>query len=222
MTEEETTSLMIVDDHEMVREGLQAILEESREFEVIGHAADGETAVARALELEPDVIIMDILLPGKSGIDACREIVDALPSVRVLMLTATNAESSVRESVNAGAMGYLQKYRDKGKLLATIRDVAGGEFSIQGDSARRSFVGGERRGLESDPAKLALLSERERETLRLFIRGMSYAEIAERRDINPLTVRNSIYAIQRKLGLGSRQELGYWAAKNRILEETED
>ena len=220
MTSETRIRVMIVDDHAIVREGIAQVLEQSGEFEVVGQAGDGEEAVGRVRELRPDVVIMDILMPVKDGIEACREIAAALPETRVLMLTASNKHSAIVDAVNAGATGYLQKYSGKEMLLSTVREVAGGEFRVQGEAARRLVAGmGDGPG-PVPPSDLNRLTARERDILRMFAQGMSYAEIAEERgNSNPMTVRNAVYGIQRKLGVGTRQELGVWAARSGLLND---
>ena len=214
--------VMIVDDHAIVREGISQVLEQSEEFEVVGQAGDGEEAVAQVRELKPDVVIMDILMPVKDGIEACRDIVAQTPETRVLMLTASNKHSAIIDAVNAGATGYLQKYSGKEMLLSTVREIASGEFRVQGEAARRLVSGmGSGRGPVS-PSGLDRLTPREREVVRMFAQGLSYAEIAEARgNSNPMTVRNAVYGIQRKLGLGTRQELGVWAARSGLLDDEE-
>ena len=106
--------VMLVDDHSIMRDGLQEVLERSGEFEVVGQAGDGVAAVESAQSLRPDVIIMDVIMPLKNGIDACREIMDLLPDTRVLMLTAATEDDAVIEAIAAGATGYLQKFSGKG------------------------------------------------------------------------------------------------------------
>ncbi len=214
--------VMIVDDHAIVREGIAEVLEQSGEFEVVGQAGDGAEAVDKVGELRPDVVIMDILMPGMDGIEACREIVGALSETRVLMLTASNRHEAIVQAVNAGATGYLQKFSGKEMLLSTLREVAEGEFRVQGEAARKlvTEMGSEYGPIP--PNELERLTAREREILKMFARGMSYAEIAEARgNSNPMSVRNSIYAIRRKLGVGSRQEMGVWAARSGLLDDDE-
>jgi DNA-binding NarL/FixJ family response regulator len=215
---------MIVDDHAIVREGIAEVLEQSGDFKVVGQAGDGEEAVNKVQELRPDVVIMDILMPVKDGIEACRDITAALPDTRVLMLTASNRQGAIVQAVNAGATGYLQKFSGKEMLLSTVREVAGGEFRVQGEAARKLVTGlsGGGGGVPIPPSELSLLTARERDLLRMFARGMSYAEMAEARgNSNPMTVRNAIYAIRRKLGVGSRQEMGVWAARSGLLDDDE-
>ena len=133
--------VMIVDDHEIMRDGLREVLERSGDFGVVGQAGDGAAAVRVAQSLKPDVIIMDVIMPLKNGIEACREITEMLPDTRVLILTASTEEDAVIEAVAAGATGYLQKYSGKDKLLVTIRDVVDGEYRIPGEVIRRVFAG---------------------------------------------------------------------------------
>ena len=131
--------VLLVDDHPVMRDGLQQLLERTGEFEVVGHAGDGEEAERMARELVPDLVIMDVLMPGRDGIEACREIMDALPDVRVLMLTASTERNAVLEAVAAGADGYLQKFTGTEQLLATARDVAKGEYRMPREAMRRVF-----------------------------------------------------------------------------------
>ena len=211
--------MVIVDDHAIVREGIAEVLSQSGDFEVVGQAGDGDEAVAAVQELRPDVVIMDILMPVKNGIEACREIVAAVPATRVLMLTASNNQTAIAESVDAGATGYLQKYSNRHMLLSTVREVAGGEFRVQGEAARRLLAGMGRGNAPIPPSDLDRLTARERQILKMFAEGRSYAEIGAARGNNPLSVRNAVYAIQRKLGVGSRQEMGVWAARSGLLDD---
>ena len=219
MTLDTKIRVMIVDDHAIMRDGLQEVLERSGEFEVVAYAADGKEAVRQAVEIKPDVIIMDILMPVKNGVEACREIVETMPEIRVLMLTASNNQDAIVQSVAAGATGYLQKYSGRDKLLSTVREVAQGEFRVQGEAARNLL-----NGLAGEPVPTPMpgldgLTAREREILRMYAQGMSYADIAGTRGNTPLTVRNSVYGIQRKLKVKTKQELGVWAVRSGLLDE---
>ena len=214
--------MMIVDDHEIVRDGLREILHQTGEFEVVGEAATFDEAVGSVVDAAPDVVIMDILMPKRNGIEACRDIRELRPETRVLMLTASHDHEAIVKSVAAGATGYLQKYSGMDSLLAAVRGVARGEFHVQGDAARGLLTGEGVEGRTRVPAGLTDLTEREREILRMFVRGMSYAQIAEVRGNRPLTVRNTIYGIQRKLGVRTKQELGVWAAQSGLLDQIKD
>ena len=212
--------VMLVDDHEIMRDGLREVLERSGDFEVVGQAGDGAAAVRVAQSLRPDVIIMDVMMPLKNGIDACREITEMLPNTRVLILTASSEEDAVMEAVAAGATGYLQKYSGKEKLLRTVRDVAEGEYRIPGDVIRRVFAGIRHAEQQQKTNELSRLTEREREILMLFAQGLSYAEIADVRGNQPLTIRNAIYGIQDKLGTDTKQEMVVWAVQNGLLDDS--
>ena len=212
---------MIVDDHSIMRDGLQEMLERSQDFQVVGQARDGCEAVDVAQRLKPDVIIMDVIMPVKNGVDACREIMDAVPATRVLMLTASTNDHTVIDAIAAGATGYLQKFTGKDELLATIRDVVDGEFRVPGDVARRAFAGVRDSSGDGDVSESSRLTVREQEILKLFAEGMSYAEIGEARGNRPLTIRNAIYAIRNKLGVKSSQEMAVWAVRNGLLDNDE-
>ena len=126
---------------------------------------------------------------------------------------------AIAESVDAGATGYLQKYSNRDMVLATVREVASGEFRVQGEAARRLLSGMGRGPAPMPPSDLDRLTPRERQILKMFAQGMSYAEIGEARGNNPMSVRNPVYAIQRKIGVGSRQEMGVWAARSGLLDD---
>ena len=218
MSSPDRIRVMVVDDHPIVRDGLRAALEGSGDFEVVGEAGDGIEAVRAAKSLAPDVIVMDVLMPGKDGVDACREIIDLLPATRVLMLTVSTEEDAVIQAVAAGATGYLQKHSGREELLDALRDVAAGRLQLPADTVRRVF--GSIR-VEAPPAPQlgsGLLTAREQEILTLFSRGLSYAQIAELRGNSPVTIRNAVYRIQDKLSLGTKQEIVVWAVRNGLLD----
>ena len=212
---------MLVDDHEIMRDGLREVLHRSGDFEVAGEAADGDAAVRIAHDLKPDVIVMDVMMPIKDGIDACREITETLPDTRVLILTAATAEDAAIEAVAAGATGYLQKYSGKEELLSAVRDVADGEYRIPGSVLRRVFADIRASAPQGRTAELSRLTQREREILVLFAQGLSYAKIADVRGNQPVTIRNAIYGIQDKLGIETKQELVVWAVRNGLLDHHE-
>ena len=219
MTSNERIRVMVVDDHSIVREGLKHVLEQSGEFEVVGQAADGEEAVRVAAEVSPDVVVMDVRMPGKDGVEACREIMEFAPETRVVMLTVANEETAVLEAVAAGATGYLQKETDRERLLSTVRGVFRGELRLPAEAVRGVIAAVRGVAEAGDAADAAGLTAREREILISFAGGMSYARIAEERGIKPVTVRNAIYGIQGKLGVTSMQGLVLWAAQNGLLDD---
>ena len=210
--------MLLVDDHSIMRDGLRVMLEQSGEFEVVGQARDGEEAVRAAAELSPDVVLMDVLMPNKDGVEACREIMEFAPQTRVVMLTASTEEDAVIEAVAAGATGYLQKVSGMEQLLATVRAVAAGELRVPADVVTRVFAG-IRRAAAQEEMGVGQLTPREQEIVTLFCQGMSYSRIAEARGIKPVTVRNAIYRIQVKLAVGSKQEIVVWAVRNGLLDD---
>ena len=218
MSSSERTRVMIVDDHLIVRMGLKQILEQTEEFEVVGEAVDGEAAVRVAAEVSPDVVVMDVMMPVKDGVEACREIMEISPETRVVMLTASTEENAVVEALAAGATGYLQKETGLDRLLQTMRDVGMGELRVPADAVSR-VLAGLRIGVKAaDAADAGRLTRREREILISFAQGMSYARIAEARGIKTVTVRNAVYCIQNKLKVKTMQELVLWAARHGLVE----
>ena len=209
--------VMVVDDHPIMRSGLRDTLEALGRFEVVGQAADGDEAVSMVEELEPDVIVMDVIMPNKDGIDACRE--ELLPETRVLMLTASTEENAVIDAIAAGATGYLQKYSRPEELVKAVLDVAEGRLRIPDQAVRMVFamLRGQRKLVSGQPAdKLTAL---ERETLTLFAGGRPYTEIAEAKGNTTVTVRNTLYRIQDKLGIKTKQELVVWAVRNGLVDD---
>ena len=215
MSTGERIRVMIVDDHSIVRVGLKQVLDQSGEFEVVGQAADGEEAVRVAADVSPDVVVMDVMMPKKDGVEACREIMEFAPETRVLMLTASTEEDAIVEAVAAGATGYLQKETDREQLLSAVRNVALGNLRLPAETVRRAFEAIRGGGKTEDAA--VGLTPREREILVSFAQGMSYARIAEVRGIKPVTARNAIYGIQQKLGVRTMQGLVLWCVHNGLL-----
>ncbi len=211
------TKVLLADDHSIVRQGLHVMLEQSGEFEVVGHAKDGEEAVKAAAELSPDVIVMDVLMPGMDGVDACREIIETRSDTRVIMLTSSTEEDAVVEAVAAGATAYLQKVSGMDRLLNTVRVVASDEMPLPTEVVRRVFAGiRSGAGLGNEPDAL---TKREREILISFCRGKPYKTIAADRGVKPVTIRNAVYNIQVKLGVESKQEIVVWAVRSGLLDD---
>ena len=219
MSSKERIRVMLADDHPIMREGLRDALEGEVDFEVIGVAGDGVEAVRMAQSVEPEVIVMDVMMPHKDGVDACREIMELLPDTRVLMLTASTTEDAVVDAIAAGATGYLQKDSGPEELAEAIREVAQGRLRIPDKSLRRVFamIRGQRELTAN--RTLEALTDREREILQMFAAGKSYAQIAEARGNKTVTVRNTIYRIQDKLGVDTKQALVVWAVRNGLLDD---
>ncbi len=219
MSSTDRVRVMVVDDHPIMRNGLRDALEGSGRFVVVGEAEDGEEAVRIVEGLRPQVIVMDVVMPRKDGIDACREVMELVRGTRVIMLTASSEEDSVIEAIAAGATGYLQKYSRPEELVEAVLDVAEGRLRIPDKAVRKVFamIRGQRKLVSRQNSdKLTAL---ERETLTLFASGRSYAEIAEARGNSTVTVRNNLYRIQDKLGIETKQELVIWAVRNGLLDD---
>ena len=211
--------VMVVDDHPIMVSGLRDVLEASGCIEVVGQAGDGEEAVRTAQRLKPDVIVMDVIMPRMDGIEACRKIMELLPCTRVMMLTASTEEDAVIEAIAAGASGYLQKFARPQELQQAVLDVAEGRLRIPDKATRQVFdMLRSRHKMVSTPP-LDRLTALERETLRQFASGKSYAEIAQDRGNKPVTVRNTLYRVQGKLRIETKQELVVWAVRNGLMDD---
>ena len=219
MSSADRIRVMVVDDHPIMRSGLRDALEASGRLEVVGQAGDGEEAVRTVEELGPEVIVMDVMMPRKDGVDACREIMELLPEIRVLMLTASTEEDAVIEAIAAGATGYLEKYSPPEELVEAVLDVAAGRLRIPAKAVREAFA--MVRGARELASRQAWdeLTAVERETLALFASGMSYAQIAAARGNSTVTARNTLYRIQDKLRVKTKQELVIWAVRNGLLDD---
>lgn len=209
--------VMLVDDHPIMQRGLRQVLEDSGGFEVVGHAADGAEAVAAAQQSRPDVVVMDVIMPNKNGVEACQDILELLPDTRVVMLTASTEEDAVLEAVAAGATGFVQKYSSSEVLVDALRNVAEGRLMVPDDAVARVFKL-LRNGVHLAPGPKAL-TDREREVLTHFASGKPYARIAEALCVSTTTVKNTVYRIQDKLGVGSKQEIVVWAVRNGLLDD---
>ena len=163
--------VMIVDDHPIVRSGLRDLLEDSGKFAVVAQAADGEEALRLAEEAEPQVVIMDVFLPGKDGIETCRELVARRPETRVMMLTAATQQDAVIDAIAAGATGYVEKFALPEALLSALSDVAEGRLCVPEEAVKQVFamLKGQRQLDSSRPADR--LTAIERQTLTLFAPG---------------------------------------------------
>jgi NarL family two-component system response regulator YdfI len=216
MSAEPRIRILIADDHRIVREGLRLILESREEFELVGEAADGEEAVRMSQEASPDVILMDLRMPGMDGIRAIEAIRSRNPQAAIVILTTYNEDDLMIRGLRAGARGFLLKDTDRETLFRSIRSAARGETLLQPDilervldraeGAAESGPGGGR-GADAPPkAKSAsdVLSEREREVLAAAARGERSKEIAAALGISERTVKAHLASIYSKLGVDSR------------------
>jgi DNA-binding NarL/FixJ family response regulator len=198
--------VLIADDHAVVREGLRAVVGSKPDLEVVGEAATGREAVERSSELRPDVVLMDIQMPGINGIEATRRVLDHNPRVGVVVLTMFEDDDSVFSAMRAGARGYVLKGAPPSEILKVLRAVAGGEAHFGPEIASRlvDFLAPAK---DSSPAEaMRELTAREREILGLIARGHSNAAIASRLFVSPHTVRNHVTHIFAKLQVADRAQ----------------
>ena len=198
-------TMLIADDHTLFRDGMRAILSAAPDCEIVGEAADGEEAVAKAKELMPDIVLMDSQMPRLSGIEAARRILLHQPQTGMIMLTMYEDDASVFAAMRAGARGYILKGADKIEVLKTIRAVAAGEALFGPKIAQRItrfFAQSAARTVQPFPE----LTEREREVLALIGQGRSNAEIAQRLVISPKTLSNYVSSIFNKLQVADRAQ----------------
>lgn len=206
--------VLIVDDHEIVRKGIRALLSTKRDIQVVGEAQDGAEAVTQALTLSPDVILMDLMMPKMNGIQATQAITTGLPAARVLVLTSFAADEQIFPAIQAGALGYLLKDSGPQELIQAIRQVYRGESSLDPAVARK--VLSELSAPTQKPPTPDPLTARELEILRLVARGKSNREIAGDLVIAEETVHTHVSNILGKLHLASRTQAALYALKEGI------
>jgi DNA-binding NarL/FixJ family response regulator len=214
------TSVLVADDQALVRVGLRKILDVEPELEVVGEAGDGDEAVAEALRLRPDVVLMDIRMPVLDGIEATRRIVGAQPETRVLVLTTFGLDAYVFDALRAGASGFMLKDAPPEEIAAAVRIVARGEAllapavtrAVIEEFARRPDV-----APRTPPAAVAELTPREREVLDLLTRGLSNPEICGRLVISEATAKTHVARILQKLGVRDRVQAVIWAYESGLV-----
>ncbi len=205
--------ILVADDHEIVREGLCTLFSEEDDLAVVGEAKNGEEAVRLALDLLPDVVLMDLMMPGLDGIEATRRIVERAPSIHILVLTSFADEPHVRRAIAAGAQGFLLKDVLKEELLRAIRDVAEGRPALHAEAQRhlmRQIVAGGRPVAEE-------LTERELSVLQLIGRGRSNKEIAKALHLSEGTVKGHVSAVLSKLGVDDRTQAALFAVREGLV-----
>ena len=200
-------SVLIVDDHPLTRDALAGLLT-ANGFDVVGHAGGGAEAIERAAELRPDLVLLDLSMPGLSGLETLPRLRQAAPSCEVVVLTASGTEENLLAAIRGGAAGYLLKSEPPGRIAEFLRGVARGEAALSGEIARRLLDevrnGGRRSGVPDAIAKA--LSAREVEVLLLLDEHLGTDQIARRLYISEHTVRSHVKSLLRKLGVSSRRE----------------
>ena len=216
-----TIRVLIADDHAIVRKGIRALLATEPEIEVVGEAQDGEEAITKAQEAQPDVILMDLIMPGMDGLEATRDLSTRLPDSRILVLTSFAGDDKVFPAIRAGALGYLLKDSGPEDLVEAIQQVHRGESSLHPSVARRVLRELAERQNPPWPCEQSLdtdrLTDRQVEVLQLVARGHSNREISSLLMISEATVRTHVSNILCKLNLCSRTQAALYALREGLI-----
>jgi DNA-binding NarL/FixJ family response regulator len=208
--------IILVDDHEVVRIGLKTLLARHPQFEIIDEAGSASEAVEKTLRLKPEIVVMDIRLPGKSGIEACREIAAAQPETKVLMLTSYAQDDMLFDAIAAGAAGYVLKQIGSGELVRALETVGRGESLVDPALMQKVFARVREAERRAEGNAFANLNKQELKILALIAEGKTNREIAARVFLSEKTVRNYVSAMLDKLSLSSRAQAAAYAVQHRI------
>jgi DNA-binding NarL/FixJ family response regulator len=208
--------ILLVDDHEVVRLGIKALLSNYPEFEVVTEAGNADEAITKAQEYEPDVIIMDIRLPGKSGIDATREIIEEMPNTKVIMLTSFAEDELLFDAINAGAYGYILKQIGSDDLINALSAIGRGEALLDPALTQKVFKRVREASRKATDEAFATLSDQELRILSLISEGKTNKQIAADIFLSEKTVRNYVSSILSKLNLSTRSEAAAYAVKHSV------
>ena len=216
-----TLRIFLIDDHNLFRSGVKALLARQPGFEVVGEAADGLEGLKRARELRPDVVLLDLHMPGISGLEAVQLLRDELPQTEVLMLTVSEDAEDLMDALRAGARGYLLKNIDTDFLVDAVRRAARGEAVMSPQMTSKLVAGlqGAARHVEREAPAGQAISPREREILACLARGASNKEIARELALAESTVKIHVQNILRKLNLSSRVQAAVYAVEHGIVEK---
>lgn len=214
MTDANPVRVFLVDDHEVVRHGVRALIDASGDLQVVGEADSVETALARVLAVHPQVAVLDVRLPDGNGVELCREIRSRLPDVSCLMLTSYSDDEALFEAIIAGAAGYVLKQVRGTELIAAIRRVASGEHLL--DPAVTGRVMKRLSNPSGDDQRLASLTAREREVLELIGQGKTNRQIGEAMFLAEKTVKNYVSGLLAKLGMERRTEAAVFMARREV------
>ncbi len=210
--------ILLVDDHEVVRIGLKSLLERHPQFTVVGEASSAREALEQVANLKPEVVIMDIRLPGTSGIEACEEIVNKFPGTKVIMLTSYAEDEMLFSAIRAGASGYILKQIGSDDLVKALEAVSRGEALLDPAVTQRVFQEVRRAVKEEEASAFAHLSQQEKHVLLLVSEGKTNREIAKALFLGEGTVRNYVSSILSKLGVNNRAEAAAYAVEHNLRE----
>ena len=216
---EQVLRVLIADDHALFRRGLLMVLKQEEDIDVVGEASDGHEAVEKATELMPDVILMDVRMPKRSGIEATQQVKELLPHVKILMLTISDEEADLYDAIKAGASGYLLKEISIDEVADAVRSVWAGQSRISPSMAAKllaEFAAMSEREKQQLPAPN--LTDREMEVLQLVAQGLNNRDIATELFISENTVKNHVRNILEKLHLHSRMEAVVYAVREKLLD----
>jgi DNA-binding NarL/FixJ family response regulator len=210
--------ILIADDHAVVRAGLRALLERHGHFRVVAEASNGEEAIAKAQEIKPDVAVLDIRMPGMSGIEACRRIVETVEGCRVIMLTSYAEDELLFAAIQAGASGYVLKRIGDNDLVQAIERVSRGEGMLDPGMTAAVFAEMRKAGEAQHAAAFADLTSQELAVLALVAEGLTNRQIAVKLYLGEGTVRNYVSSVLAKIGVSNRAEAAAYAVKHNIHE----
>jgi len=210
--------ILLVDDHEVVRIGLKSLLERHPQFTIVGEAGSAREALEQVANLKPEVVIMDIRLPGTSGIEACEEIVTKFPGTKVIMLTSYAEDEMLFSAIRAGASGYILKQIGSDDLVKALEAVSRGEALLDPAVTQRVFQEVRRAVKEEEASAFAHLSQQEKHVLLLVSEGKTNREIAKSLFLGEGTVRNYVSSILSKLGVNNRAEAAAYAVEHNLRE----
>jgi two-component system, NarL family, response regulator DevR len=208
--------ILLVDDHEVVRLGLKALLSRNSQFQVVAEAGNVSEALDRVARYRPDVVVMDIRLPGKSGIEATREIVKKYPETKVIMLTSYAEDELLFDAISAGAAGYVLKQIGSGELVTALEKIGRGESLLDPSLMQKVFQRVREASRKAEDEAFASLSDQELRILSLVAKGKTNREIADTIFLSEKTVRNYVSSILSKLHLSTRAEAAAYAVQHRV------